>query len=122
MILILMSPARSIWAVLLPLITKCYTVVMWSNHPLHVSESTPTSVRNSYMGLVGFLRDFGGVLAPYLAILSNMDPSYPTILIGFLSFTAALLIFTLPETKDKELPEDIRKFFSPWRTCSKLFS
>uniref|UniRef100_A0A1I7X1U4 MFS domain-containing protein n=1 Tax=Heterorhabditis bacteriophora TaxID=37862 RepID=A0A1I7X1U4_HETBA len=49
-----------------PLAAKCFNTIVWSSQPLLYTESTPTSVRNVFCGIVGFMGDFGSVVAPYL--------------------------------------------------------
>ena len=105
---LMLASSKSAWHIIFPLVMKCFCVVLWSNHPLHSSESTPTSVRNVFLGFVGFIRDIGGVVAPYLKRLAAIDERAPTMLLALLSISAALFVLLLPETRDKELPEDIR--------------
>uniref|UniRef100_A0A0K0CVL9 MFS domain-containing protein n=1 Tax=Angiostrongylus cantonensis TaxID=6313 RepID=A0A0K0CVL9_ANGCA len=94
-------------AMIFPLMAKVFNSIAWSSQPLLYTESTPTSVRNVFCGVVGFFGDFGSVLAPYFKRLETIHKSAPALVIAAMSVTSALIVLVLPETKDKKLPEDI---------------
>ncbi|KAK6054403.1 hypothetical protein COOONC_08092 [Cooperia oncophora] len=93
-----------------PLLAKIFNSITWCSQPLLYTESTPTAVRNVFCGVAGFLGDLGSVLAPYLKRLEAIHKSAPTLLIAVMSISSALLVLTMPETKDRKLPEDVDDF------------
>ncbi|KAK5984022.1 hypothetical protein GCK32_003950 [Trichostrongylus colubriformis] len=97
-------------AMIFPLLAKVFNSIVWSSQLLLYTESTPTAVRNVFCGAVGFLGDLGSVLAPYLKRLETIHKSAPTLLIAVMSISAAMLVLTMSETKDRKLPEDIDDF------------
>ncbi|KHJ91923.1 hypothetical protein OESDEN_08200 [Oesophagostomum dentatum] len=89
---------------------KIFNTIVWCSQPLLYTESTPTSVRNVFCGVAGFLGDLGSVLAPYLKRLEAIHKSAPALVIVVMSFISAAIVLILPETKDKKLPEDLDDF------------
>ncbi|KAE9417784.1 hypothetical protein Angca_003236, partial [Angiostrongylus cantonensis] len=107
MVCALYLPLSKQTAMIFPLMAKVFNSIAWSSQPLLYTESTPTSVRNVFCGVVGFFGDFGSVLAPYFKRLETIHKSAPALVIAAMSVTSALIVLVLPETKDKKLPEDI---------------
>ncbi|KAH9523286.1 hypothetical protein Btru_066297 [Bulinus truncatus] len=75
---------------------------------VYTSEIYPTVIRNIGMGACCFWARAGGVLAPQInewtKTLWNVDA---VIIFGAMSFLAGLLLFPLPETHNRELPDSL---------------
>ncbi|CAJ0589535.1 unnamed protein product [Cylicocyclus nassatus] len=97
-------------AMIFPLLAKVCNTIVWCSQPLLYTESTPTSVRNVFCGVAGFLGDLGSVAAPYLKRLESIHKSAPALVIVVMSLISAGIVFIMPETKDKKLPEDLDDF------------
>ncbi|EYC23271.1 hypothetical protein Y032_0015g2566 [Ancylostoma ceylanicum] len=93
-----------------PLLAKVFNTIVWCSQPLLYTESTPTSVRNVFCGVAGFMGDLGSVVAPYLKRLEAIHKSAPALVIVVMSLISAMIVLIMPETKDKKLPEDLEDF------------
>jgi len=60
------------------------------------------------MGTASLSARIGGILCPYINMLSDSWTPLPLIIYGVLAFTAGLLALLLPETLGRELPETIQ--------------
>ncbi|CAJ0935290.1 unnamed protein product, partial [Mesorhabditis belari] len=95
-----------------PLACKVFNTMIWAVTPLVASELAPTTVRNTFTGLVSFLGDVGSVLAPYIKRLEAWDRNAPALVMTLASFLAAGCVLLIPETKGKKMPTDIDEFDS----------
>lgn len=73
------------------------------------AEQFPTPVRNVGLGASSMVARFGGILAPYINLLSEIWKPFPLIILGALAFVGGLLSLFLPETLNKKLPETIEE-------------
>ncbi|CAJ0589536.1 unnamed protein product [Cylicocyclus nassatus] len=105
-------PVRPQIAMIFPLLAKVCNTIVWCSQPLLYMEATPTSVRNVFCGIVGFLGDLGSVAAPYLKRLETFHKSAPALVIVIMSLLSAASVIIMPETKNKKLPEDLDDFDS----------
>lgn len=71
------------------------------------AEQFPTVIRNVGMGTASMCARVGGILAPYINLLSDVWKPLPMIVFGVMAFAGGLLSLFLPETLNKELPETI---------------
>ncbi|VDK66934.1 unnamed protein product [Onchocerca ochengi] len=71
------------------------------------SEIFPTTIRNACLGLCAVIARFGGVIAPYVVLLSSVHALLPTILFGSVALIAGTLTCILPETKECTLPSSL---------------
>lgn len=108
------------------LLVKYFNNVLWVTEPLLIGEMAPTSTRNLFCGIVGFIGKIGSITAPYfnhlvgflMDILSKfitkfqktINETAPAITLAFFSLTAALLALCSPETMNVPMPEDIDGF------------
>ncbi|KIH49987.1 hypothetical protein ANCDUO_19937 [Ancylostoma duodenale] len=97
-------------SMIFPLLAKVFNTIVWCSQPLLYTESTPTSVRNVFCGVAGFMGDLGSVAAPYLKRLEAIHKSAPALVIVVMSLMSAAIVLIMPETKDKKLPEDLDDF------------
>ena len=75
---------------------------------IFTSELYPTVVRNTAVGVTSMVARFGSGLSSYIALLSNISlPIVPMIIFALFSLFAGMLVFVLPETSEKPLPETI---------------
>lgn len=71
------------------------------------AEQFPTVIRNVGMGTASMAARVGGILAPYINLLSDVWKPFPMIIFGACAFAGGLLSLFLPETLNKTLPETI---------------
>ncbi|CAD6197250.1 unnamed protein product [Caenorhabditis auriculariae] len=107
MLMALYAPVPEHVKIVFPLLAKLFNAMAWNSQQLLYSESTPTSIRNVFCGILEFVGDIGGVLAPYVKRLESVNPNAPTLMIAIMSMIGASVVFVLPETKNKKLPDDI---------------
>ena len=72
------------------------------------AELFPTVVRNVGMGAVSMSGRVGGIICPFINMLSDVWRPLPLIIYGTVAFTAGLLALLLPETLGQSLPETIQ--------------
>ena len=72
------------------------------------AELYPTTVRNVGMGASSMSARLGGIICPYINMLSDIWTPLPLIIYGALAFSGGLLALLLPETLGRKLPETIR--------------
>lgn len=73
------------------------------------TEQFPTPVRNVGLGASSMMARIGGVLAPYVNVLTDIWTPLPMLVFGTISFVCGLLSLYLPETLNKKLPETIEE-------------
>lgn len=89
---------------------KLFNSVAWVAEPLLVGEMSPTTTRNMFYGVVGFVGEIGSIIAPYFNHLKIIHDSAPAFAVALMSLLAGLLALCSPETKDMPMPEDINDF------------
>uniref|UniRef100_A0A023F789 Putative synaptic vesicle transporter svop n=2 Tax=Triatoma infestans TaxID=30076 RepID=A0A023F789_TRIIF len=76
---------------------------------LHTSELFPTSNRNSAIGTSLTMAQLGAIVAPFIVdSLGDIAWYIPSTLCGAISILAGLLIFLLPETRNKPLMDTLQ--------------
>ena len=68
------------------------------------AELFPTVIRNVGMGSVSMSGRVGGIVCPYVNMLSDVWTPLPLIIYGTVAFTGGLTTLLLPETLGKRLP------------------
>uniref|UniRef100_F1KZU3 Transporter n=1 Tax=Ascaris suum TaxID=6253 RepID=F1KZU3_ASCSU len=106
----ILYPGPGTIEMIFPVAAKLFNSIVWSSEPLLLAEMSPTSIRNTFYGVVQFFGEIGSVVAPYLELLKEVDERAPQAIVAALSTAAALLVLTAPETKDKPMPEDLDQF------------
>jgi len=71
------------------------------------TEQFPTVIRNVGLGAASTFARFGGILAPYFNLLSDIWKPLPLIIFGAMAFFGGFLSLLLPETLNRKLPDTI---------------
>jgi MFS family permease len=74
---------------------------------LYAGELFPTVVRNIGIGTASMLARIGSMIAPFVALSGGYAHWLPPVIFGLTPLVGAVLVFFLPETKDRPLPETI---------------
>ncbi|XP_036003008.1 solute carrier family 22 member 6-A isoform X2 [Fundulus heteroclitus] len=74
---------------------------------VYSAEVFPTVIRQNGIGIGSMCARIGGVLAPMMYLLRNINPHAPMILSGLCPLLGAGLTLLLPETANKPLPDTI---------------
>ncbi|XP_031564540.1 organic cation transporter protein-like [Actinia tenebrosa] len=96
----------------LALIGKTMITTEFSNVYLFTAELYPTLVRNSGIGLGSMSARVGGIIAPYIVMLSQLPGlslTLPTTIFGVSAMVAGILSLWLPETLNVKLPQTIEE-------------
>ena len=73
------------------------------------SEMMPTTIRTSVLGLLSFVCRVVNMILPFIESLSAYWESLPLLFFGVLSFATLFPVFFLPETKNKQLPSNLKE-------------
>jgi MFS family permease len=78
---------------------------------LFTLEVFPTNLRQRFFSICSIVGRFGSILAPLTPLLIKIDPNLPLFSFAFFSFTSSLILFYLPETANKKLPDSAQEAF-----------
>ncbi|VBB25814.1 unnamed protein product [Acanthocheilonema viteae] len=81
--------------------------IIFATHPLLANEMMPTTIRTISYSIINIPQSIGIMFSPLLKYTDLDDDKVPQFILAGLSFAAAALTITLPETKDKPMPEDV---------------
>jgi len=81
-------------------------------------EFFATSIRNSGLGLLSGTARIGSILSPFIVMAGESVPGIQFTVFGLLGLTGGLLSLSLPETKDKPLPENVSEML--WDKSKKI--
>uniref|UniRef100_T1J4N1 Major facilitator superfamily (MFS) profile domain-containing protein n=1 Tax=Strigamia maritima TaxID=126957 RepID=T1J4N1_STRMM len=101
------SPDYSWVLLLLTLLGKFGSTVGNSVLYLFSAELFPTVLRNSGLGLCGFISTIASTIAPQMQIFSRVAESLPYIVFGIASLIGGFASLSQPETLKKNLPQTI---------------
>ncbi|XP_061405856.1 solute carrier family 22 member 6 [Lethenteron reissneri] len=76
---------------------------------LYTGEIFPTVIRQSGLGLCSTMARVGGMLAPLVIMVGESLPALPLSMYGGASLVAGSLVYFLPETLNRPLPETIEE-------------
>ncbi|XP_041045235.1 solute carrier family 22 member 13b [Carcharodon carcharias] len=79
---------------------------------VYSAELFPTVVRQTGIGLVSMSARIGGIITPMIALLQQDYPALPMALYGTALIVLSALCALLPETVNKELPDQTREMNS----------
>jgi hypothetical protein len=107
--LLIMTPENDVWIQpTLVVAGKAVSSIFWLGCGLHSPEVFPTSTRNAAFCFLDATSKIGAAVAPFIVdLLAIVDKTLPNIAIGFITLTAAIPFFFLPETRDTDIPETI---------------
>ncbi|XP_038044456.1 organic cation transporter protein-like [Patiria miniata] len=91
--------------VILAMIGKFYANATFEVTLLMGAEIFPTMLRNIATGSASTFGRISGIVAPFIVYLQEVRSFLPMLIFGCLSLVACSLVFMLPETKNKPLPE-----------------
>lgn len=83
--------------------------VLW----LYAPEVYPTNLRNSGLGLMGMGSAFGNMISPFSRYTARHIAWLPSTIFGIGNVLGSLLLLTLPESKNTQMPttmDDVRAF------------
>lgn len=83
--------------------------VLW----LYAPEVYPTNLRNSGLGLMGMGSAFGNMISPFSRYTARHIAWLPSTIFGIGNVFGSLLLITLPESKNTQMPttmDDVRAF------------
>ncbi|XP_077143823.1 solute carrier family 22 member 6-A-like [Ranitomeya variabilis] len=76
---------------------------------LYTTELYPTVIRQSGLGLGSTMARVGGIVAPLVKMLGEFYPFLPLLIYGVSPIISGLLVYFLPETVNKPLPDTIEE-------------
>ncbi|KAG8564121.1 hypothetical protein GDO81_016331 [Engystomops pustulosus] len=76
---------------------------------LYTTELYPTVIRQSGLGLGSTMARIGGIVAPLVKMLGEFYPFLPLLIYGGIPILSGLLVYFLPETVNKPLPDTIEE-------------
>ncbi|XP_026672740.1 organic cation transporter protein-like [Ceratina calcarata] len=109
MLAILLVPADASWLVVcLAMIGKLTITSSYGAIYVFTAEQFPTVIRNVGLGASSTFARIGGVIAPYVILLSKIWMPLPFLIFGSCVLLGGALSLLLPETLNKKLPESIQ--------------
>ena len=76
---------------------------------LYTLELFPTQMRTSSLGVCSAIARIFGLAVPFVKSLDMYWSPLPLLTLGVPSIVGGLLVYFLPETKDKALPENMKQ-------------
>ncbi|KAM8939226.1 solute carrier family 22 member 6-A-like [Pelodytes ibericus] len=86
---------------------------------LYATELYPTVIRQNGLGLCSTMARIGGIVAPLVKMLGDVYPLLPLVIYGSAPIISGLMVYFLPETVNKPLPDTIEEVESSKKTSSK---
>lgn len=86
-------------------ISICFSAIY-----LYTAELYPTVIRNNGVGSCGTVARIGGIVAPYIVLLSdlpNLMKTFPLLIFGVMAVAAGVMAFWLPETLTSQMPQTV---------------
>jgi len=102
----LIPPDQSSWLVALSMLGKLAITSAYGTVYIFSTELFPTRVRSLGLGASSMAARVGGILCPYVNMLSDAWVPAPNIIYGGLAVLGGLSSLLLPETRGKQLPDD----------------
>ncbi|KAJ6646044.1 Organic cation transporter 1, partial [Pseudolycoriella hygida] len=103
--------SNSTMKLILFLLGKFAVALSYTILNLYAIELFPTNLRQSMFNICMIFAGCGNILAPLLPLSRKILPSFPLILFAGTSFSSALLVLLLPETRNEPMPDTIEEAF-----------
>ncbi|XP_022108996.1 solute carrier family 22 member 13-like [Acanthaster planci] len=98
-----------IWRTVVSMVGKFCISVTFSLIYLYSIEVFPTPVRAVGVGVCSIASRIGAILSPVILLSKHAAADLPLILFGSSAVIAGLLVFFLPETKGRKLPQTLKE-------------
>lgn len=103
------------------IIGKMLITISFSCLYIFTIEVFPTNLRHRFFSICSVVGRIGSILTPLTPILAqNVASSLPLIIFSALSLSSAILLCTLPETKDRKMPDTVKEAFN-WTVIKWLY-
>lgn len=79
---------------------------------IYTVEVFPTNLRHRFLSICCVVGRIGSIIAPLTPLLIQFSSSLPLILFAVFSFSSSVLLFHLPETLNRKLPENVDEAFN----------
>ncbi|XP_078362537.1 organic cation transporter protein-like [Oculina patagonica] len=79
---------------------------------LYTAELYPTVIRNNAVGACSTVARIGGIITPYIVLLSdlpNLRKTFPLLILGVLGVAAGIMAFWLPETITSQMAQTVEQ-------------
>lgn len=94
-------------------IGKLLITISFSCLYIFTIEVFPTNLRHKLFSICSVFGRIGSILTPLTPILAQeFSPRLPLIIFSALSFTSAVCLLALPETRNRKLPENVDEALS----------
>lgn len=101
---------ETLWArIICNLSGRMINEIAFATLPLLANEMMPTTIRTLSFSIINMPQSIGIMLSPLLKYTDMGDGKTPQFILAGLSFAAAALAITLPETRGKPMPEDLHQ-------------
>ncbi|RVE76200.1 hypothetical protein OJAV_G00006310 [Oryzias javanicus] len=101
-------------------IGKGFSSASLSTVVLYCSELYPTVLRQNGFGYNSFMGRLGVAAAPFILLLDEVWEKLPQLVLCLLALTGGLVARTLPETRNRFLPETIEDIEQRWKNKKPL--
>ncbi|XP_031560862.1 solute carrier family 22 member 15-like [Actinia tenebrosa] len=90
---------------------KLFITIAFDGVFIYASELFPTVIRNTAMGSSSAAARVGSACAPYIVYSQRVHPLMPFGIMAINALISGILCMTLPETKDKAMPDTIKQVY-----------
>ncbi|KAJ7333868.1 hypothetical protein OS493_015961 [Desmophyllum pertusum] len=98
--------------VTLVIFARFCVVATFTSIYLYTAELYPTVIRNNGVGACSTVARIGGIITPYIVLLSdlpNLWKTFPLLILGVLGVAAGIMAFWLPETVTSQMPQTVEQ-------------
>lgn len=101
-------------------IGKMLITISFSCLYIYSIEIFPTNLRHRFFSICSVVGRVGSILTPLTPILAQQfSPRLPLVIFSGLSLSSAMMLYSLPETLNKKLPDTVDEAFS-WVLLKKM--
>uniref|UniRef100_T1JLE8 Major facilitator superfamily (MFS) profile domain-containing protein n=1 Tax=Strigamia maritima TaxID=126957 RepID=T1JLE8_STRMM len=95
--------------IILAMIGKFGITISYAVIYIFSAELYPTVVRNLGMGMSSTCARLGGIIAPFVILLADVNRALPLVVFGIAAVLAGILALFLPETRGANLPDTLEE-------------